>query len=561
MKKLTTRAMALGMSVSLLMAGCMTAYADTTDTAESGSANAGATEDSSDSGTTTTNKTFTITAPTGSHKYEIYQIFTGDYFGKADSDGNVKDEDKVLSNIKWGANGSGTKGTDVEETVLNALTAVANATDKEKLAVITRYANITGDSKTDPVATITDGGTYKAPAGYYLIKDVDGSVTGTDAYTTYIVKVVGDFTIEPKSNVPSFDKKLKDTNDSTGETSGWQDSADYDIGDMIPFKLEGTVASNYADYTTYYFAFHDKEETDDEEKPRLKFDPDTVKVYVVNGVGDAETEVELDKSNYTLVTDKDQMSETNPKEKCTFEVVFEDLKKIDSVQAGSKIRVEYKSQLTDKAVLGNEGNLNQGKLEFSNNPNNEQGGEHGETPWDNVIVFTYQVVVNKYKNSVAEGNKLTGAEFTLKKKINGSDDKIIDVIKSEDGTSFTFKGLDDGDYILSETKTPDGYNTIADITFKVKADHTIEWDGDNRTGVLTSLTGDDGKLDGETGKITFTADDDKSDLSTDVINKAGVTLPSTGGVGTTMFYAIGGVLMAGAGILLVTRKRMEESEK
>ena len=106
--------------------------------------------------------------------------------------------------------------------------------------------------------TVTNGSYYEAVPGYYLIKDKDGTVSGLDAYTLYLVQVVGeDVTITPKSEVPSFEKKIKDTNDTTGDTSGWQDSADYDIGDQIPFQLKGTVASNYDDYKTYYFAFHD----------------------------------------------------------------------------------------------------------------------------------------------------------------------------------------------------------------------------------------------------------------------------------------------------------------
>lgn len=276
--------------------------------------------------------TYTITAPANNHQYEIYQIFTGDL-----SDG-------VLSNVKWGQNGTGTKGDAVSDTILQELANVAGDTDAEKLAVITKYANL----KSAPVATVTNGSTYAAAAGYYLIKDKDNSVTENDVYTTYIVKVVGDVTIAPKSDVPSFEKKIKDTNDSTGDTSGWQDSADHDIGDQVPFKLEGTVASNYADYKTYYFAFHDVEEKG------LTFNKDSVKVYVdSNAIA----------NGYEVVT--------STTDGCTFEVVFSNLKDIPAVKAGSKITVEYTSELNDKAELGSQGNVNKAKLEFSNNPNNE----------------------------------------------------------------------------------------------------------------------------------------------------------------------------------------------
>ena len=459
--------------------------------------------------------TYTITAPDNDHQYEIYQIFTGDL------------NNGVLSNVKWGENGKGTKGEAVDEATLNALTAVNvdGKTDAEKLAVIKKYADLTKAS----VETITKQGSYGAAAGYYLIKDKDNSVSGNDVYTTYIVEVVGNVTIKSKSNVPSFEKKIKDTNDTTGVTSDWQDSADYDIGDQVPFKLEGTVADNYADYKTYYFAFHDVEESG------LTFKSDSVKVYVDG------SEI---KSGYEVVT--------ATTDGCTFEVVFNNLKEITAVKAGSKVTVEYTSELNANAVLGKEGNVNKAQLEFSNNPNKEQTGkpDTGKTPWDNVIVFTYQVVVDKYANSV-DGEKLTGAEFTLEKVLENGGKETIRVIKSEDGTSFTFKGLDDGDYILTETKTPDEYNTIDPITFTVTAEHEITWEGEERNTRLTSLTGNQAD-----GKITFTSDKDKGELSTKVVNKKGSTLPTTGGIGTTIFYVVGVILMLGAGVLLVTKKRM-----
>lgn len=467
-------------------------------------------------------QTFTITAPATTHQYEIYQIFTGDLSGS------------TLSNVKWGQNGTGTTGSTVAEAVLTELANIdANSSDSDKLDIIKKYAKLDHD----PVATISNGNTYTAAAGYYLIKDEDNSVSGLDSYTTYIVKVVGDVAITPKAAVPSFEKKIKDKNDTEGTTSDWQDSADYDIGDDIPFKLEGKVASNYADYKgKYYFAFHDIEEEG------LSFNKDSVKVYVDN------TEI-------TGSSDYEVVEKSSTKDGCTFEVVFKNLKDISSVEAGSKIRVEYTSKLNNNAVLGNQGNVNKAKLEFSNNPNEEQKGEDkpgtGETPWDNVIVFTYQVVVNKRAESV-DGDKLSGAEFTLEKVLKDGTTKPITVVKSDDGTSFTFKGLDDGKYILTETKTPNEYNSIDPIEFTVNADHTITWDGTNRTGVLTSLTGNQ-----EDGKITFTANTDKSKLTTNVVNKKGSTLPSTGGIGTTIFYVVGAILMVGAAVLLITKRRAE----
>ena len=460
--------------------------------------------------------TFTITAPSGTHQYEIYQIFTGDY--------SKKDGNDVLSNIKWGVNGkfTGINEDDlVSKTVLDDIASVASGSDAEKLAVITTYADLT-----HPVATITNGGTYSAVAGYYLIKDKDNSLSGTETYTTYLVKVVGNVTITPKtSDTPTFFKKLKDTNDTTGDTSDWQDSADYDIGDSVPFKLEGTVPSDYERYTTYYYAFHDVAEHG------LTFDKTSVEVFV-----DGAKII----SGYTVTTPAT--------DGCTFEVIFNNLKDIPAVNENSHIVVTYNATLNDTAVLGKKGNVNKAMLKFSNNPN---GSGHGETPWDSVIVFTYKVVVNKRANAV-DGDLLPGAEFTLSKKLKDGSTKDIAVVKNTEGTTFTFSGLDDGDYVLTETKTPEGYNTIAPIKFTVDANHKINWESEDRSDILTSLTGSTA-----TGELTFTADEVKAALSTDVVNKAGTTLPSTGGMGTTLFYVVGGGLMVAAIVLLVTKKRME----
>lgn len=478
---------------------------------------------------TGSSNTYTITAPSGSHQYEIYQIFTGDL------------HEGTLSNLKWGKNGKEAEGTAVDAKVVTALTEVTGKSFNEILAVVEKYATLS-----NPVKTITNGETYTAAAGYYLIKDKDDSLVGVEgeSYTLYIVKVVGNVEITPKSAVPSFEKKVKDINDSTEDTyTDWQDSADYDIGDNVPFKLEGTVAANYAQYKQYYFAFHDKEEKG------LSFNKDSVRVYVDN------TEI---KEGFTVVD--------NPADDCTFEVVFNDLMAAAeeynfTVSGGSKIRVEYTSKLNEKAKIGKEGNVNSASLEFSNNPNQEQGGtpDTGKTPWDNVIVFTYKVVVNKIDSSK---KPLAGAAFELSKKVDDeyASVALVNATKNSDGkyilsnetvTKFEWKGLDDGDYMLTEVITPAGYNTIAPIKFTVNANHTFTWNGEDRNTILTSLTGNVA-----TGDITFTPNADKTELATDVVNNKGSELPSTGGMGTTIFYVVGSILVLGAAILLITKKRM-----
>ena len=473
--------------------------------------------------TATTNPTITFPTDTKyqDHTYEVYQIFTGDL-----SDG-------VLSNVKYGENGAKTKGTEVTAAELKQLTDVnvEGKTDQEKLDVIKMFADLTGT----PVATLTkDKTSYTAVPGYYLIKDKDGSVSSdaTDASTLYITKVVGDVIISPKSDVPSFEKKVKDINDTTGGTSEWQDSADYDFGDKVPFQLKATLPSNYADYKTYYLAFHDVEEKG------LSFNTDSVKV-AVDGTA-------VDASKYTVKT-------TGLTDGCTFEVVFTDLKTtVAAAKNGSVITVDYTSTLTEQAVLGNEGNVNKARLQFSNNPNSEQGGEStptGKTPWDNVIVFTYKVVVNKVKENK---EALKGAAFKLEKKLKGGTTTLVKEFAAGKDISFTFSGLDDGDYILTETTTPAGYNTIKPITFTVTADHKVEWTTEERTDVLTSLNGN-----AASGEITFAADESAGSLTADVVNVKGSNLPSTGGMGTVMLYVAGVAVfvLAGATLVMALRRR------
>lgn len=504
MKKAMKKFMAALLAVAMVCAMAIPAFADS----------------SSSTGSAATTK-YTITAPKNGHTYEIYQIFTGDYDASQPS---------MLANIKWGKNGKGgTAGDAVDQTVLDDLSGVFPYTsDSDKLAVINKYVTLT-----NPLETLVNGGSVEVVGGYYLIKDQDGSVPSSETYTPYIVSVVSDVTIKPKSNeVPKFTKKLKDTNDSTGDVSGWQDSADYDIDDKIPFRLQGTVSKDYDSYSKYYYAFHDVEEKG------LTFDPDSVKVFV----GDEVNGTKIDASNYTVVT--------NPADGCTFEIVFDDLKKVTGVTVTAKsiITVTYESTLNGNAVLGEHGNVNTAKLEYSNNP---YGDGKGETPWDNVIVFTYKVVVNKVDQN---RQPLEGAEFTLTKKTkNGPDVVKTMIIDGSNKALFTLSGLDDGEYTLTETVTPAHYNTISPITFTVTADHKIDWDSiSTRDDVLTSLTGEK-----KVGEITFSVDETAGSLTTDVVNKIGTTLPGTGGIGTTIFYVIGGGLMVAAAILLITKKRME----
>ena len=458
----------------------------------------------------------TISPPEGSTRtYDVYQIFTGDLY------------EGVLSNIKWGKNGTGTEGTAVDQTTLAALAAVNGKSDTEKLTEIQKYVKLDSEK----FGTVSNGNPLTVPTGYYLIKD-NGPVNDGEAYSLYVVQVVGPTTISPKVGTTTSDKKVKDTNDSAANsTTDWQDSADYDIGDAVPFKLSATIAQDYANYTHgYKLTFHDKEDAG------LSFNKNSVKVYV----------------DGTLITTGYEVVTEGLTDGCTFEVRFANLKDIASVKAGSIISVEYTSTLNNQAVIGSTGNKNTSHVSYTNNPNDEQTGEGGKTPDDVVIVFTYKTIVNKVTKNpnydpTVEGSEeyipLKGAGFTLyKKNASGAYEAVGSELKGEDMTTFTWSGLDDGDYKLVETTTPSRYNTIPDIEFTITATHDVT--SDNPT--LISLSGGD----------KFTGVISTGVVSANIENQAGAQLPSTGGMGTTIFYVLGSVLVIGAAVLLVTKKRM-----
>ncbi len=495
---------------------------------------------------------------TAGHTYKAYQVFAGDLV--VNEDGST-----VLSNITWG---NGVDG-DALLTALKADTTYGNAfaecttaadvadvlgTYVGKAADVAAIAKIIAENKADVAATsaVADDKTITISGladGYFLIVDetAEEDMPAGNTYSDFMLEVVKDVEVTAKDTTTTTEKSVKDINDTNNanfDDIEWADSADHDIGDKIPFQLKATVASDYDKYEEYFFAFHDEESTG------LTFDPNSVKVYVDG----AEIT-----TNFDVVTD--------PTDDCTFEVVFDDLKEIATVKAGSVITVEYESELNTSAVIGSQGNTNKMYGEFSNNPNDDQ---HGKTTKDTVIVFTYKPIINKVDS---EGTKLTGAGFTLYKEVANTEGaqtgaaikaalattnssieatalkdekyyvaKVMQTIE-DDESVFEFSGVDDGTYVLVETTIPAGYNAFKSVEVTVSATHADS---------LTALTATE----------LFEAVEDKGELTGEleatVENNSGTTLPSTGGIGTTIFYVVGGVLVLAAIILLVTKKRMSE---
>ena len=483
-----------------------------------------------------TTYSITINNSTAGHTYEAYQIFTGDL--ATNEAGN-----KVLSNIVWGSGVSEAGQTALGDAAAKAETLKTEADAKAFAKAVAPYLTTAAGSAN----TVTDGKYVISglAAGYYLVKDQDGSLTGdNDSYTEYIIQVVGNVTATPKSDVPEVQKKVKDINDSTDTTkTDWQDSADYDIGDSIPFQLKATLADNVSSYTTYKVVFHDTL------SKGLTYNNDA-KVYIDG--------TETNGFTVTATVNADGIT--------TLTVSCDDVKALGAGNS-SVITVEYTAKLNENAVLGSAGNPNEVYLEYSNNPNKSEEGnnETGETPKDVVIVFTYKTIINKVDS---ENAPLTGAAFKLEKLIKGKDGAagtwttVKEFTVDETTTSFTFSGLDDGQYKLTETKTPAGYNTIDPIYFVIEATHDATADTPALTVLKAYLTDENGNKktevkDGETVNIDLgTVDLTAGSITTTVVNKSGSELPSTGGIGTTIFYVLGSILVIGAAVLLVTKKRM-----
>lgn len=477
--------------------------------------------------------TYTLTINNANGAYEAYQIFSGDLSEKEAGK-------KVLSNIQWGSGVDATKmGNEKAAIVAESLTTSASAENfAEDLVSNSKLSSVKATATAKNGTAVFTG----LSAGYYLVKN--SSIDSGKTYTDFILEVVGNTTANHKGDVPDVEKKVEEKNDSTGAATTWGATADYDVGDEINFELTGTLPESYGRYANYKYVFHDT-------MTNMTYKDDSVKVYYVKDGSTDRVEIS---SGFTSTWD-------NEAKKLT--VTFDDLKTaVSGLAHGDKIVVTYTATLDANAVVGGNGNPNKVKLEYSNNPN---GDGTGETPEKTVVVFTYKTIINKVTKGT-DGNNvpLAGAEFTLSKFIaseSGSDtvtvndteyhgtwNRGVTVTPTNTGNIanvFTFSGLDAGIYRLTETKTPEGYNTIDPVYFEIVA-----------TNNETKVTSMEGKaVNGS--EISFTANETSGSLSADVINNAGTTLPSTGGMGTTVFYVVGGGLMAVAVVLLVTKKRME----
>lgn len=494
------------------------------------------------------------------HGYIAFQIFTG----------VISKDNPKLSNVNWGKNIPHPE--DFLEELRKAdrigpLFANANSVP-DVLAVISTWDDSDDDSiafarfvcnyiYTDPLADsestiVGGGGAIKIPEpGYYLIVD-NIDIHEDDFYHAYNSFLLVNDTHQGECNViinhkvvkPTVEKEVYDNDiNDISSAGGWGSSADHAINEKFQFRLIAKLPASkdngraYDYYDKYTVCFNDTL------SKGITFD-NLDRVEITNGDGGDPKEI----TDYTL--DKDLHEAGLPS---SFKLSIDDVKTcVPDLNKGATITVTYTAHLNDKAAVNtadgasNGENKNSVYLQYSNNPRINTSLDW--TPTSEVRVYTYQLNNTKYHDDDNSNNVLAGAgfrlysdkacneaqEIKLKKNTDGTYSRYFgteagdEMISGNDG-QFNVKGLDAGTYYLKETKTPDGYSACDNKEIVISATHDVNH---------VSLSGN---------------------LSNKIINKkaGGITLPSTGGIGTTLFYVVGGGLMVAAIVLLVTKKRME----
>lgn len=493
------------------------------------------------------------------HTYSAFQIFKGDVEGN-----NIKDF--KISNVDWGSN-----IINNSDDFLNKLREAdhigplfTNAKSaQEVLAVISQWhdsddysiafarfvCHYLYSNDANPTYVVRAGSNAltipEAKAGYYLFVDTtdfskDDSYHSYNSFLLMVTKGNWNVPITPKAEKPTVEKKVYDNPDGTS-TGGFGSSADHAINEKFQFQLTATLPDStnraYDYYDKYSVIFHDTL------SEGITYDGPYSVVIESNDI----TYTITDPSKYTINTDK--LDSQN-----YFEVEIPDVKTCVAgldLNNGATIKVTYTAHLNEKAFVNTAGggtsNINKVYLTYSNNPQDESS--IGKTPESTpVYVYTYQLSNTKHQDT-EDGPALEGACFCLysdeecKNEVelyqkDGFYYPIKDVLgkeavemKSAANGTFNVKGLDAGTYYLKEITPPDGYSACKVIPVTIKADHSRN---------------DQVNLEG-------------SNLTNDIVNikAGGITLPSTGGIGTTLFYVVGGGLMVAAIVLLVTKKRME----
>ncbi len=531
----------------------------------------------------------TTSTPTAGHIYDIYQIFTGDL------------EEGVLANIKYGANyapdGKAT-GDAVPTEELDAIDLMGARAFAKQLV---NDELLSGAA----VAVLNEENGWAAKdleAGYYLIveKTVTDDLPEGETLSAYIVQVKEDVVMAPKSGITYIDKIISNDDNKIDNKLDITEDGKFDnvsIGSNVEFTLKTPILTNAGDFDFCYFIINDTL------CEGFTFNND---IEVTIG-GDLAVEGE----DYTVFTGDEA-------DGYTFRVALLNAKE----NAGEEVIVKYTALLNDKAVIGElDGNPNRANLTYSNNPEFEYDGTHedgkpkeeyesedGSGKYKIPLGVTVEIVTRTYTTGIKivkvdeNGNALPGASFKLEgenvvgvvikrevftesengtywlltngfyttddpategmdtslyadvnkkyeKTVVTEQDAIItdEMVEGEVGANgvIIFDGLGEGTYTITETVTPAGYNTID--PFEV----VIEWDapeaGSDDCDWTVTVAGEAVEKNNE-GVFAF-----------EIVNLSGIELPDTGGIGTTIFYIVGGILVIGAVVLLVTKKRMSKN--
>ena len=510
--------------------------------------------------------TITQNENNGATKFKAYQIFKADVVDK--------DGQKVASNVDWASdqardavrgvltseNAPGITNSSTAQEVADylseAIMDTAPTTVVKKDDLLNKIA-LAVEKDVPATGVVFDAGTpfTATRKGYYLFLTDTSSIGTRDDYadkkqtgTSPIFAVVGGkaVAVVEKTDIPTVEKKIKDDK----YVSYWADEGDSQMGQPVNYQLTGTVAKNVDTFKTYYYQFHD------ELSAGLTADKTSVEVKVDG------TKIASDK----YIVDYDQANGNN-----LLTVTFNDLKSsVVTIKPNSKVVVTYTAKLDpDKAenvVVGGEGNDNDVKLIYSNNPGHDSKGE--SVP-DTVRDYTYALKLVK-EDSVDTDQKLKGVKFTIQATApdedvaqgttaqyvqkNGSLGDSKYEFTTNDQGEISVKGLDAGTYTVHEVEGSNpGYNTLDDFTFTITAAGLDKAEGDNTLSVTTGKNGsnlvDTPSING--GTVTLT-----------VRNKKGSGLPLTGLNGVTFTWIAGGaVLCIGVAHLIRSRKQAEESEQ
>lgn len=525
---------------------------------------------------------FTGEIANSGHTYTAYRIFDGTVKITPANESTGTPAKTELTGIKWAneakadvfltaLKGDTTIGNDFASCsnaveVANVLSGYTSNGDKAKA-----FAKLVVAQK-DNLVTVNDtaSGTITADKdGYYVV--VESPLTGVpldSAMTSYLLAVYDaseGAEIAVKSAIPTVEKKIQEN----AKTGDWQadatygerynDTADFNIGDTVPFKLFGTMPSNIAEYPSYKYVFHDT----------LGKEFTLAENFATKGVTVSIDGTVIDTSKYsvTVVTDAGTKASN-------ITITFDDIKTAATLSATSKVVVSYSATLNDSAAIGKPGQENAVYLEYSNNPNVGGTGTTSKTNVDEVIAFTYELDVTKV-DGANEDLKLKDAEFKLQA-TNGThkdmwaivdsngkvsnwtaDEEQASVLTSATDGTFKVIGLDDGAYSLKETKAPNGYNLLTEaVVFTINANTSnTQTDSDITGDELTALTIQVGSDTPAAGNLV------NGSVNMTVKNNSGTGLPSTGGIGTTLFYIGGGCMVGLAGIFLITKKRMGKKDE